>query len=387
MAKRNTYTPEYKAKIVIEILEGEQTISEIASREGINVNQLKNWKKEFLENASRAFNGSKSEKEAKRAAENSKKREEKAYAENRSPDSSGGLAQKKNLKKCSDLTGRKSLVMKNDRLNIKEQCELLEINRTSMYYQPVEPAEKALEREEYIKSRIDYWHTKFCYIGHRKIKEKLVQEDGIAIGRKLVRRYMAEMNICPVYPKSNLSKPGKNSLKFPYLLKNLKIDRPNQVWSIDITYIKMGRSHMYLTAIIDWYSGFIVGYELSDTLDTAPVLAAVTNAMEQYGNPEIINSDQGSQFTSNDYIEFLKAKNIRQSMDGKARWVDNVVIERWFRSLKTELIYINEYSNPRELRQQIGSYIKDYNNERPHQALGYKLPVQVYQAKSVCNAA
>ena len=152
-------------------------------------------------------------------------------------------------------------------------------------------------------------------------------------------------------------------------------------------YIKMGRSHMYLTAIIDWYSSFIVGYELSDTLDTAPVLAAVTNAMEQYGNPEIINSDQGSQFTSNDYIEFLKAKNIRQSMDGKARWVDNVVIERWFRSLKTELIYINEYSNPRELRQQIGSYIKDYNNERPHQALGYKLPVQVYQAKSVCNAA
>lgn len=112
--------------------------------------------------------------------------------------------------------------MKNDRLNIKEQCELLEINRTSMYYQPVEPAEKALEREEYIKSRIDYWHTKFCYIGHRKIKEKLVQEDGIAIGRKLVRRYMAEMNICPVYPKPNLSKPGKNSLKFPYLLKNLK---------------------------------------------------------------------------------------------------------------------------------------------------------------------
>ena len=167
----------------------------------------------------------------------------------------------------------------------------------------------------------------------------------------------------------------------------LKIDRPDQAWSIDITYIKMGRSHMYLTAIIDWYSSFIVGYELSDTLDTAPVLAAVTNAMEQYGNPEIINSDQGSQFTSNDYIEFLKAKNIRQSMDEKARWVDNVVIERWFRSLKTELIYINEYSNPRELRQQIGGYIKDYNNERPHQALGYKLPVQVYQTKSVCNAA
>ena len=208
MAKRNTYTPEYKAKNRNRNTGGgEQTISEIASREGINVNQLKKLEKEFLENASRAFNGSKSEKEAKRAAENSKSGR-KAYAENRSPDSSGGLAQK-NLKKCSDLTGRKSLVMKNDRLNIKEQCELLEINRTSMYYQPVEPAEKALEREEYIKSRIDYWHTKFCYIGHRKIKEKLVQEDGIAIGRKLVRRYMAEMNICPVYPKSIFQSPER----------------------------------------------------------------------------------------------------------------------------------------------------------------------------------
>ena len=148
-----------------------------------------------------------------------------------------------------------------------------------MYYQPVEPAEKALEREEYIKSRIDYWHTKFCYIGHRKIKEKLVQEDGIAIGRKLVRRYMTEMNICPVYPKPNLSKPGKNSLKFPYLLKNLKIDRPNQVWSIDITYIKMGRSHMYLTAIIDWYSRFIVGYELSDTLVFTKKHSAISFAL------------------------------------------------------------------------------------------------------------
>ena len=186
------------------------------------------------------------------------------------------------------------------------------------------------------------------------------------------------MNICPVYPKPTLSKPGKNSLKFPYLLKNLKIDRPNQVWSIDITYIKMGRIHMYLTAIIDWYSRFIVGYELSDTLDTAPVLAAVTNAMEQYGKPEIINSDQGSQFTSNDYIEFLKAKNIRQSMDGKSRWADNVMIERWFRSLKTEEIYLNEYPTPRALRKAIGAYIQQYNTVRPHQALGYETPEAAY---------
>ena len=151
-----------------------------------------------------------------------------------------------------------------------------------------------------------------------------------------------------VYPKPNLSKSDKKALKLPYLLKNLNIDHSNQVWAIDITYIKLGRSHMYLTAIIDWYTRYIVGYELSDTLETAPVLKAVGDAIERYGKPEIINSDQGSQFTSDEYKAFLKDNGVKQSMDGKARWVDNVRIERWFRSLKCELIYINDFNTPRE---------------------------------------
>ena len=169
------------------------------------------------------------------------------------------------------------------------------------------------------------------------------------------------MGIHTIYPKPKLSQPGKEHKKFPYLLRNKAIKFPNQVWAIDITYIPMKTGHMYLTAIIDWHSRFIVGWSLSDTLDTAPVIEALTRALEQYGIPSIINSDQGSQFTSDAYIGLLKANGIRQSMDGKARWVDNVIIERWFRSLKTECVYINDYASPRELRAGIKAYIRAYN--------------------------
>jgi len=188
------------------------------------------------------------------------------------------------------------------------------------------------------------------------------------------------MGIYAIYPKPNLSKPGKEHKKFPYLLRNKSINFPNQVWAIDITYIPMKQGHMYLTAIIDWYSRLIVGWALSDTLDTAPVLDALAKAMDLYGIPCIINSDQGSQFTSEAYIDALSVKGIRQSMDGKARWVDNVIIERWFRSLKTEYVYINEYASPRELRAGINDYIEGYNNIRPHEGLGYETPAAVYNA-------
>jgi putative transposase len=227
------------------------------------------------------------------------------------------------MDKCLGPTGRLSLVSKNDKLSVTRQCELLEINRTSVYYTP---AEQDRDRENKIKNRLDYWHTKMPYLGVRKLRSKLQIKDHILVGRKLIARYMAEMGIYAVYPKPNLSKRNKQHKIYPYLLRNLVINRPNQVWSIDITYIRMGRSHMYLTAIIDWYSRYIVGWELSDTLDTAPVLVAVKEAIKKYGKPEIINSDQGSQFTSDNYTMYLKAANIRQSMDGKARWVDNVII-------------------------------------------------------------
>lgn len=267
-----------------------------------------------------------------------------------------------------------------DELPIERQCKLLGINRSTYYYKAAEPTEAERQEEEKIKGRLDYWHTKMPYLGVRKLRDKL-NDENIEIGRKLVRRYMEEMGIYAVYPKPNLSKAGKEHKKFPYLLRNKLIFLPNQVWAVDITYITMTHGHMYLTAIIDWYSRYIVGWALSDTLETAPVLEAVKRAVETYGTPAIINSDQGSQFTSDEYTGYLKSLGIRQSMDGKARWVDNVIIERWFRSLKTENIYINEYLSPKALRRGIESYITEYNFDRPHQNLAYLTPKKAYSQK------
>ena len=167
------------------------------------------------------------------------------------------------MHKCTVAGGKLNLVTSNENITVTRQCELLGIkNRTRVYYEPKQPTKAEIEREEHIKARIDYWHTKFCYMGVRKLRDKLNREDGLGVGRKLIKRYMEEMGIYCVYPKPNLSKACKEHKKFPYLLKNMSIFLPNQVWAIDITYIKMGKSHMYLTAIIDWYSRFVVGWEL-----------------------------------------------------------------------------------------------------------------------------
>ena len=226
-------------------------------------------------------------------------------------------------------------------------------------------------------ARIDEIHTKHPYMGQRKIA-KMLKDDGFNVGRKLVRSYMREMGIYPIYPKPNLSKRNFKEAIVPYLLRNMNIFMPNQVWAIDITFIRMQHGHMYLTAIIDWYSRKIVGWNLSDTLDTVHVIEAVQEAVEKYGVPGIINSDQGPQFTGNEYKALLKSLDIRQSMDGKSRWADNVMIERWFRSLKTEKIYIEEFCSPKELRAGIREYITDYNTVRPHESHDYATPDVIY---------
>jgi len=265
-------------------------------------------------------------------------------------------------------------------ISIKRRCELLEVERSWYYYEEKKPDKEKQKEEEEIRRRLDYWHTKAPCWGVRKLKVQL-KADGYVVNRKRIRRYMDEMGIYAVYPKPRLSIPDKGAGKIPYLLRSLDIFLPNQVWAIDITYIPMSRGHMYLTAIIDWYSRYIVGWALSDTLETAPVLEAVEQAIRRCGVPAIINSDQGSQFTSLEYRTLLSGKGIRQSMDGKARWVDNVIIERWFRSLKTEYVYINEYGNPRQLRKGISIYVEQYNQIRPHQSLDYQTPHQVYHQK------
>jgi putative transposase len=269
------------------------------------------------------------------------------------------------------------MIQKDSDLSVRRQCELLGINRSRLYYQAVPADETHLAAEEELMCRIDDWHTKFPYFGSRKIAVKLCEE-GYNVGRKTVRRLMQIMGIYAIYPKINLSKRNFRESVVPYLLRDYPVTFPNQVWSIDITYISMPKGHMYLTAIIDWYSRKIVGHYLSDTLDTDSVIHAVKEAVETHGIPTILNSDQGCQFTSNEYKSLLKKLHIRQSMDGKSRWADNIMIERWFRSLKTEQIYPNEYHSPKELRKLINEYVEAYNKERPHEALGYKVPDAVY---------
>ena len=262
-------------------------------------------------------------------------------------------------------------------MSIRRQCALLGLNRSSLSYTPHEPMSKAPAFDEAIMARIDSWHTRCPYLGSRKLVTRL-QEDGVQVCRKTVRRLMQKMGIYAVYPKPNLSKRNFKEAIVPYLLRNYTASFPNQVWSIDITYIPMPHGHMYLTAIIDWNSRRIVGHHLSDSLEVSNVVQAVRETVEKYGIPAIINSDQGSQFTSKEYKELLRSYGIRQSMDGRSRWADNIMIERWFRSLKTEQLYPNEYHTPRELRQLINQYVDDYNGIRPHEALGYEVPDKLY---------
>lgn len=271
------------------------------------------------------------------------------------------------------------MVKSSDGLSVRRQCELLGLNRSAIYKEQKQPNETALHLREEIMSRIDYWHTTMPYLGTRRIAVKL-REEGYSAGRKLVRTCMQEMGIHAVYPKPNLSRRNFKEAIVPYLLRDKVVSFANQVWSIDITYIKMRHSHMYLTAIIDWYSRKIVGWNLSDTLEIAPVLDAVREAVGRFGIPAILNSDQGSQFTSSEYKALLKSLLIRQSMDGRSRWADNIMIERWFRSLKTELIYVNEFCSPRELRRAIGQYVNEYNTLRPHQSLNYATPEDTFRS-------
>jgi putative transposase len=257
-----------------------------------------------------------------------------------------------------------------------------------VYYEAHPREYHSTEFREAVMAKLDYWNTTEPAWGVQKLIP-LLEKDGLKASRDLIYELQAEMGLKTIYPHKNLSKANQNARKMPYLLKNMRANNmiwlPNLVWAIDITYIKMGMSHMFLTAVIDWFSRFIVGWHLSELLDTDPVICALKSAFSNYGYPAIINSDQGTQFTSDDYIKFLADWGIRQSMDGKARWADNVVIERFFRSLKVENIYIYDYCSPRELRIGISSYIDRYNSIRPHQSLDYKTPFDVYHSVNFCT--
>lgn len=262
-------------------------------------------------------------------------------------------------------------------MTIKRQCELLDFPRSTAYYQnaKIQPSSDEIA----IKNAIDMIHFKEPSYGVRRIKNELHKLGFTKVGKRLVRRYMQEMCIVAFYPGPNLSKRDKKARTYPYLLRNLKINRPNQVWSIDITYIGTPTGFVYMVAIIDWYSRFIVGWSISNTLQTDFVVRTVEEAIKTYGKPEIINSDQGSQFTSTAYIECIKShETIKISMDGKGRATDNIMIERFFRSFKWERLYLLYPETIREVKEMTKAYMERYNYERGHQSLDYQTPNDIY---------
>ena len=287
-----------------------------------------------------------------------------------------------------DLTTRVNLLRslsKTDKpdIPVSQAAELLDINRTSAYYTHRTRIYSPEELD--CKAILDHLHTDNPAWGARQMSQQL-RLRGYQVGRRKAARYMREMGIEAFFPGPNLSKRRKTSQVMPYLLRNAVINRPNQAWSIDITYIPIKNGFLYLTAIIDWYSRYIVGWEVDDTLDTRMVIAACKKAF-RVAKPIILSSDQGCQFTSREYKEFLKVNHIRQSMDGKSRWADNVMIERWFRSFKYEEAYLTQYNNIKEARQAIRQYIRTYNYARCHSAIGNIPPAEAYLPAMLLDAA
>jgi len=259
-----------------------------------------------------------------------------------------------------------------ERLNIAKQAELLNVNRSSLYYEPVVPK----TADEELKLRVLKIYLAHPHYGSRNITATLRQE-GLAVNRKRIQRIMRKLGIQGVHPGPNLSRRNHKEGVFPYLLRDVKAERPDHVWAIDITYIRLGQGFIYLTAVIDLYSRYIIGWDISTTLEIGFVLGVVQRALADK-QPEIWNSDQGSHFTSPQYIDLLKDAGVSISMDGKNRALDNVFIERFWRSVKWECIYLKEIGTPREGRAGIAKYIRFYNEERPHQSLNYSTPSEIY---------
>ena len=257
-------------------------------------------------------------------------------------------------------------------LSLGAQAELLSLSRSSLYYKPIPPTAEEIA----VKHRIDEIYTESPFYGSRKITGQLRRE-GVLINRKAVQGHMREMGIAGITPGPNLSRRAQGHRVFPYLLRDLVIERPNQVWGIDITYIRLLGGWLYLVAIIDWFSRYTVAWELDETLEMPFVIECVERALSQAA-PEIWNSDQGSHFTSPLYTDRLQQAGVRISMDGKGRALDNILTERLWRTLKYEEVYLHDYANPKEARHGIGSYFDFYNHRRIHQSLDYQTPAEVY---------
>jgi len=262
-----------------------------------------------------------------------------------------------------------------DSLSVSQQCQLLNLSRSSFYYRPVETDLYELE----LMRQIDRVYTDYPFYGRRRITWVL-QNEGFQINPKRVGRLMNVMGIQAIYPRPKTSQANLQNKIYPYLLKGLEITRPDQVWATDITYIPMQQGFVYLAAILDWYSRYVVSWALSTSLEVLLCLEALNRALE-INIPEYFNSDQGSQYTSQEHTALLLQNSILISMDGRGRYLDNIFVERLWRTVKYEEVYLKQYAFVSEARESIGAYLHFYNTKRPHQSLGYQTPETIYLQK------
>jgi len=266
------------------------------------------------------------------------------------------------------------MVSDQEKLSISKQCELLDIPRSSFYHRPMGVSDDDLA----LMKLIDQCYLERPFYGSRRIKDWLSDHHDFVVNRKRIQRLMRQMGIEALYPKHNLSLANHQHKIYPYLLKGLTIDRPNQVWSTDITYIPMATGFVYLVAVMDWYSRKVLSWRISTTLDSGFCVEALEVALKRYGKPDIFNTDQGCQFTSEEFTSVLKRNDIRISMDGKGRWVDNVFVERLWRTVKYEEVYLRAYDSIADARRSLGRYFDFYNTERRHQSIGNQTPDDVH---------
>jgi len=272
------------------------------------------------------------------------------------------------------MSERRARISREGPLPITRQCSLLGVSRSTAYYQPQPVATQDLV----LMGEIDRIHLERPFYGSRRIRDELADRGHGVVNRKRVRRLMATMGLAALYPKRRTSAPGVGHKIYPYRLRGLAIERPNQVWAADICYIPMARGFMYLVAIMDWHTRRVLAWRLSNTMDTTFCVDALNEAIERFGCPEIFNTDQGAQFTAEAFTSVLKSHEITISMDGKGRWVDNVFIERLWRSVKYEDVYLKAYESPRTLERGLDQYFRFYNARRRHTARGRRTPDAAY---------
>ncbi len=371
---RTVYSAEFKTRLVLELLKEDKTLTQIASKNNITPKNLQNWKKIFLENAVVAMEPAKAVKEYKE--ENIKlqaKLDEYAKVVGQlTVENEWAVGKLKSL----DSSYKKELVDKTDSkiISVVKQCKLLNYNRSNLFYVPMVNPIKQDIKNEIVKIFVDIP----CY-GYIKVHKELL-ERGYNVCINTVRQYRKQLSLRAVLVvrPPNTSWADKQHPKHSYKIRGLDIVRANQVWSTDITYIKIKGGMVYMAAIIDWYSKAILSWRISNTMDTDLVMGVLNEALSKYGKPEIFNTDQGSQYTSYIHTQTLKDNNIIISMDGKGRATDNICIERFWRSAKVEKIYLNEYFKISTLKNDVTDYMEFYNYRRFHQTLNYKKPMNVY---------